>query len=169
MCLGKGKCIQVHFRYGCLGAIWKPTKPPSASPCPQMPTVIRAVCLEGCSVSPQGGPHSRLARCQLGLHFPPSKGTWFLGKPSGGPEVLSLYLNCTQDWVLFFSPALRQHTQIPWPQKERKSLSRDRSLHENPLYPTSLCAELGRDPPEPANRNRHRHPTQRPQETLAQM
>lgn len=98
---------------------WKPSGVPRSMrsqgiPCPQMPTVTGAVCLDGSL----DGTYSQEAltptlQVPAQLHSPLKEGIWFLDKPSGEHltrlKVLSLYLNCTQGWALCFRAALELH------------------------------------------------------------
>lgn len=117
-------------------------------PCPQMPTVIRAVCLPGTSVSPvsQGRPHPHSTRGQFGLHLPPKKGIWFPRKPSGEPS--SSHLNCTPGWALCFplcfstahlncsAPAARET-----PPQEQKFREKSPLPNNNPEFTACLALE----------------------------
>lgn len=135
----KGKCIQVHFRHGCLGAIWKPNKPP-APPWPQMPTVIRAVCLQGCSVSPRKVPTPDWPDASWGSISHPRKVFGFLVNLVEGPRGIELLLERhPRLGSLLFASVKTAHPNSLATEATEISLQ-GQKFHENPSLPNqSVC------------------------------
>ena len=170
MCLGKGNESKAILDI----VTWKPSGVPESVrshriPCPQMPTVIGAVCSPGSLGSPlaQGYPHPHPTRRQFRLHFPPKKGIWFPGKPSGEPSMC-LHLNCTQGWVLCFPLGFTAAHLNSCATAARTRSTKPPLGLTTPVFTARLALEETHQNPY-VTVNRCWHPAERLLETLAQM